>query len=120
MQVTNNAGAYFRTGQMSTYKKAEKNTYKSVVENVEATGNAETDWRDMSSEQWNKFVKNLDNYIDDYKAELKELEHMQREAVSKAALYASPEMRTQAASRAALMVAANGHAEIVDISQTKE
>lgn len=70
-----------------------------------------TDWRDMTSEQWDKLVSNFDEYIDYYKAELEQREIMINKATEEAVLKAPVEMRAQAASRAALMVAANGHSE---------
>lgn len=141
MQVTNNVGVYFKTGQMPTPKKFEKTAEEIVAESMEAeykkaknevsiqdllammekakskevTSIAETDWRDMTPEQWDRLVKNLDTYLDDYKEEVRQMEKMQQEAAKEAALNASPEMRAQAASRAALMVAANGHTEREDI-----
>lgn len=143
MQVTNNVAEYYRTGYMpaNAREKFEKTIEDFATENAEqayenakntmsisdllammekaktkeVTSMAETDWRDMTPEQWDKLVKNLDDYINDYKAEIKQMVKMQQEAAEEAALNASPEMRAQAASRAALMVAANGHTEIEDV-----
>lgn len=143
MQVTNSVGEFYRTGYMQPHNKEqfeksvddimeeaaktefEKNKNEISVKDLlammekakskEITSLAETDWRDMTPEQWDKLVKNLDAYLDDYKAEIKQMVKMQQEAAEKAALNASPEMRSQAASRAALMVAASGHTAIEDV-----
>lgn len=141
MQVTNNVGVYFRTGQMPVQQKYGKTVEEIATEALESeyekaknevtiqdllammekakskevTSIAETDWRDMTAEQWDNLVKHLDEYIDDYKEEIEQMEQMQKKAAQEAALNASPEMRAQAASRAALMVAASGHSEIEDI-----
>ncbi len=65
----------------------------------------EKDWRDMSAEEWDKMLEGVDNYIDAFKERLREMKEMQDEAAQKAAMEADPEMRTIAASSAALAVA---------------
>lgn len=65
----------------------------------------EKDWRDMSAEEWDKMLEGVDNYIDAFKEHLREMKEMQDEAAQKAAMEADPEMRTIAASSAALAVA---------------
>lgn len=65
----------------------------------------EKDWRDMSGEEWDKMLEGVDNYIDAFKERLREMKEMQDEAAQKAAMEADPEMRTIAASAAALAVA---------------
>lgn len=65
----------------------------------------EKDWRDMSGEEWDKMLEGVDNYIDAFKERLREMKEMQDEAAQKAAMEADPEMRTIAASSAALAVA---------------
>lgn len=143
MQITSNVAEYYRTGYMppnareqfkesveTFVEESAKEAYETAKNTVsisdllammeraktkEVTSMAETDWRDMTAEQWDNLVKNLDNYIDDYKAEIEQMVKLQQKAAEEAALNASPEMRAQAASRAALMVAANGHTEIEDI-----
>lgn len=66
------------------------------------------DWRDMSGEEWDKMLEGVDNYIDAYKERLKQMKEIQDEAAQKAAMEADPEMRTIAASSAALAAAACG------------
>ena len=68
----------------------------------------DSDWRDMSDDEWDKMLEGVDKYIDAYRERLKELKEMQDEAAQKAAAEASPEMRTIAAAAAALRVAASG------------
>ncbi len=68
----------------------------------------EKDWRDMSGEEWDKMLEGVDNYIDAFKERLKQMKEIQDEAAQKAAMEADPEMRTIAASSAALAVAACG------------
>lgn len=68
----------------------------------------EKDWRDMSGEEWDKMLEGVDNYIDAFKERLKQMKEIQDEAAQKAALEADPEMRTIAASSAALAAAACG------------
>ena len=68
----------------------------------------EKDWRDMTDEEWDKMLEGVDKYIEAYKERLRQMEEMQEEAAQKAALEADSDMRTTAASAAALNVAANG------------
>ena len=65
----------------------------------------EKDWRDMTAEEWDKMLEGVDKYIDAFKERLREMKEMQDEAAQKAAMEADPEMRTIAASSAALAVA---------------
>ena len=65
----------------------------------------EKDWRDMTAEEWDKMLEGVDKYIDAIKERLREMKEMQDEAAQKAAMEADPEMRTIAASSAALAVA---------------
>ena len=65
----------------------------------------EKDWRDMSVEEWDKMIEGVDKYIDAFKERQRKMKEMQDEAAQKAALEADPEMRTMAASSAALAVA---------------
>ena len=59
----------------------------------------------MSAEEWDKMLEGVDKYIDAFKERLREMKEMQDEAAQKAAMEADPEMRTIAASSAALAVA---------------
>ena len=68
----------------------------------------EKDWRDMTDEEWDKMLEGVDKYIEAYKERLRQMQEMQNEAAQKAALEADSDMRTTAASAAALNVAANG------------
>ncbi|MCR4745463.1 MAG: hypothetical protein K5894_09580 [Lachnospiraceae bacterium] len=66
----------------------------------------EKDWRDMSSEEWDKMLEGFDKYIDDFKERLRKLKEMEDEVAQKAAMEADPEMRAIAAASAALAAAA--------------
>ena len=68
----------------------------------------EKDWREMSDEEWDKLMENIDKYIDDYKARLEEMKKKQDEAARKAAMEAEPGKEALAAASAALAVAASG------------
>ena len=68
----------------------------------------EKNWREMSDEEWDDMLEGLDEYIDAFKERLRQIKEMQDEAARKAALEADSDMRTTAASSAALKVAANG------------
>lgn len=68
------------------------------------------DWREMSADEWDKMLEGIDKYIEAYKERLKQMKEKQDEAAKKAAREAAPEMRTIAASSAALKVASNGFA----------
>lgn len=68
----------------------------------------EKDWRDMTDEEWDKMLEGVDKYIEAYKERLRQMKEMQEEAAQKAAVEADSDMRTTAASAAALNVAANG------------
>lgn len=94
MQITNTLGTDYRPNYMTT------------------RNSAEADWRDMTTKQWDEVIKNLDEYIDDYKAEMEYKHEMQIKAAGEAAMNAAANMRASAAGRATLMVAANGHKEM--------
>ena len=66
------------------------------------------DWREMTDEEWDKMLEGVDEYIDAFKERLRQMKEMQEEAAQKAAMEADSDMRTIAASSAALWVAANG------------
>lgn len=66
-------------------------------------------WRDLSDEEWDKMLQEIDQYIDDFKERLKQMKEMQEEAAQKASMEASPDRRTIAASSAALKAAADGY-----------
>ena len=65
----------------------------------------EEDWRDMSGEEWGKMLEDVDNYIDAFKEQMREMKEKQDEAAQKAALEADSDMKTIASSSAALAVA---------------
>lgn len=69
---------------------------------------ADRDWREMSDEEWEKVLADVDEYIDAFKKQLKKKKEMQEEAAQKAAMEADSDMRATAASSAALGVVANG------------
>lgn len=73
----------------------------------------DTDWRDMTDEEWDKMLEGMDQYIDAFKERLKLQEELQEEAAKKAAAEADPAMKTTAASAAALNVAAGGSGDVV-------
>lgn len=79
------------------YQEEKKLTSKQLKE--------ETDWRDMSDEEWDKLIDDYDKYIEEFRENLEELKEKQDEAAQKAALLVDPQMRTIAASEAALAVA---------------
>ncbi len=65
----------------------------------------EKDWREMSEEEWDKMMADVERYIDEYKDRLSERQKKQEEAAQKAALMADPTRRSGAASAAALAAA---------------
>ena len=68
----------------------------------------EKDWRELSEDEWDKLLENIDEYIESVQEYLKQMKKLQDEAAQKAAADADPDMRANAASAAALNTAANG------------
>ena len=68
----------------------------------------EEDWREMSDDEWDKWLGDVDEYIDAFKEQLRQMKEIQDEAARKAAMSADSDMRTTAASSAALNALANG------------
>lgn len=68
----------------------------------------EKDWRELSEDEWDKLLENIDEYIESVQEYLKRMKKLQDEAAQKAAADADPDMRANAASAAALNTAANG------------
>lgn len=68
----------------------------------------EKDWRELSEDEWDKLLENIDEYIENVQEYLKRMKKLQDEAAQKAAADADPDMRANAASAAALNTAANG------------
>lgn len=66
------------------------------------------DWRNASDEAWDKLLEGIDDYIDACREMSREKAELQRKAAHKAAMETSAGMRSIAASRAALAVAACG------------
>ena len=66
------------------------------------------DWRTMSDDEWDKMLEGIDKFIEAFRERLHEMIRKQQEAALKAASEAPAELRSVAASRAALDVAANG------------
>ena len=64
--------------------------------------------RSMSDDDWDKLMSGVDEYIDAYKADIRERVKKQLEAAQKAAAEEDPEKRSIAAQEAALSVAASG------------
>ena len=114
MEITG-VSAYSNTGVYNNKAKSTETELTEAIKNFEELHKLsakelkdEKDWRDMSGEEWDKMLEGVDNYIDAYKERLKQMKEIQDEAAQKAALEADPEMRTIAASSAALAVAACG------------
>ena len=68
----------------------------------------EQDWRDLPDEEWDKLLEGIDNYIEDYKEDLKKLRELQNKAAQIAASKAPSGQKALAAANAALQAAANG------------
>ena len=66
------------------------------------------DWRDLSEEEWDEMLESVDIYIDAFKENIRKMVELQKKAMQKAAMQASPDRRAAAISQAALAVAANG------------
>lgn len=93
-----------------------KERHKLTKDNID-----ETDWRDMSDKQWDKLLEGVDNYIDDFKENLKLMKEKQEEAANKAAAQVPSSERAIAAANAALRAAANGFVSGVAVaSDSKE
>lgn len=78
------------------------------------------DWRDMTENEWSKMVKSVDDYIEAAKERLKKMKEQQDKAAEKAAMEADPDMRTLAASSAAVHVAAGGFAGVTEETDSEE
>ncbi|MGN0376972.1 MAG: hypothetical protein ACI4ED_04985, partial [Suilimivivens sp.] len=78
--------------------------HKLTKENIKK----EDDWRKMSDDQWDELIEYVDKYIDDRKKELEKVKELQEEAIMKGAANAPADSKTIAASKAALIAAANG------------
>lgn len=88
------------TNAIDLYEESHKATAQELKES--------DDWREMSDEAWDKLLAGIDNEIDAFKEDLKEMEKRQSEAAQKAAASAPSDMKTIAAARATLSVATNG------------
>ena len=62
----------------------------------------EKDWRDMTDEEWEKMLENVDDSIEEVKEEIEEMQEKQQEAAKKASAEAPAEAKTMAATSAAL------------------
>ena len=82
--------------------------HKLTIENIKN----KNDWREMSKDQWDKVIENVDKYIDDCKEKQEKLEELRKEAVMKAAAYAPANMKAEATSKAALFATTNGIAGV--------
>lgn len=114
MEITG-VSAYSNTGVYNNKAKSTETELTEAIKNFEELHKLsakelkdEKDWRDMSGEEWDKMLEGIDNYIDAYKERLKQMKEIQNKAAQKAAMEADPEMRTIAASSAALAAAACG------------
>ncbi len=83
-------------------------------ENIEK----EDDWRKMDASEWDKLIKQIDNYIEAFKDEQEKLEELQKKAAMEGAMNADASMKATAASSAALSAAANGM--IGDVSDSED
>ena len=93
-----------------------KERHKLTKDNID-----ETDWRYMPDKQWDKLLEGVDNYIDDFKENLKLMKEKQEEAANKAAAQVPSSERAIAAANAALRAAANGFVSGVAVaSNSKE
>lgn len=63
------------------------NEFAKILSDSYASKEKTDDWREMSDEQWDKLIENVDEYIDDVKEDLKYREEKQREADMKAEKY---------------------------------
>ncbi len=88
------------TEAVQAYKQSHKLTAAELKE--------DKDWREMSNKEWDKFLEGVDKQVDAFKEHLEKMKEKQEEAMQKAAAMADPDMKSIAASAAALKVAANG------------
>ncbi|MDO5381868.1 MAG: hypothetical protein Q4F06_03985 [Eubacteriales bacterium] len=80
----------------------------------------EKDWRDMSDEEWEKLIEDIDKYIDDIKENLEKLKELQEKAANMAASGAPSGQKALAASNAALHAATSGFvSEEVSVDDSK-
>lgn len=77
----------------------------------------EQDWRDLPDDEWDKLLEGIDNYIEDYKEDLKKLREIQNKAAQIAASKAPSGQKALAAANAALQAAANGFSSDVSTEQ---
>lgn len=98
-QKTPSAAEGFRAAKES-FEKAHELTSENIKK--------EDDWRKMTDKDWEKVVDHVDKYIDAQKEELERLKELQEEAAMKMAAEAPADMRSIAASKASLDVAATG------------
>lgn len=114
MEITG-VSAYSNTGVYNNKAKSTETELTEAIKNFEELHKLsakelkdEKDWRDMSGEEWDKMFEGIDKYIEAFKERLKQMKEIQDKAAQKAAMEADPEMRTIAASSAALAAAACG------------
>lgn len=114
MEITG-VSAYSNTGVYNNKAKSTETELTDAIKNFEELHKLsskelkdEKDWRDMSGEEWDKMLEGIDKYIEAFKERLKQMKEIQDKAAQKAAMEADPEMRTIAASSAALAAAACG------------
>lgn len=80
----------------------------------------DADWRDVSDDEWDKMLNEVDDYVDSYRTELRERIKKQTEAAIKAAAQADSSMKSKAAQEASLSVAASGFDGGVDSEEGDE
>lgn len=114
MEITG-VSAYSNTGVYNNKVKSTETELTEAIKNFEELHKLsakelkdEKDWRDKSGEEWDKMLEGIDKYIEAFKERLKQMKEIQDKAAQKAAMEADPEMRTIAASSAALAAAACG------------
>lgn len=105
---------YYSTNDNQNRKTESSGTFafSSAVQNFKETNQLtseilkeDKDWRDMSSDEWDKTLEGVDKYIDAAKEQIRYLKKKQDEAAAKAAAQADADRKVTAASSAACKAA---------------
>lgn len=105
---------YYNTNDNQNRKTESGGTFdfSSAVQNFKETNQLtaeelkeDKDWRDMSSDEWDKTLEGVDEYIDAAKEQIRYLKKKQDEAAAKAAVQADADRKVTAASSAACKAA---------------
>lgn len=98
---------YYSTNDNQNRKTESGGTFdfSSAVQNFKETNQLtaeelkeDKDWRDMSSDEWDKTLEGVDEYIDAAKEQIRYLKKKQDEAAAKAAVQADADRKVTAAS----------------------